>query len=61
MKKSELRQLIREELKKEHHIEDTEGQIQWICDNISKCDDPEKVEKIYKYLEKCLGITEYKR
>lgn len=44
-------------LQREHHIDDPEGQRQWIHDNLDKCEDPIVVEKIYKYLEKCLGIA----
>lgn len=58
MIKSQLRKIIKEELNKEHHINDIDGQKKWIHDNLDKCDDPIKIEKIYKYLEKCLGITE---
>lgn len=58
MKKSELRQIIREELNKEHHLESMEEQRQWIHENLDKCDDENVINKIYMFLEKCLGISE---
>lgn len=60
MKKSQLRQIIREELQKEHHLESMEEQRQWIHENLDKCDDEIAINKIYMFLEKCLGITESK-
>lgn len=53
MKKSELRKLIRETIK-EDHKNDREGYLEYIHSNIDKCEDEEKLRKIYLFLEKCL-------